>query len=364
MATSPARHARRRFPSARVGFIIAWALLLTSSAAQRGWGADEPAVPNDTHYYSTAAPPVEYPGPTPTVLDAGDPVPAASAPEPVPGSDRVEPEKPADAVAAPSQSPRLANVPSETRNHVRTNPTETPAPKLEAAADPIVLAKKTIADCRVRYGQVRDYTCTFFKRERIDGKMTGQHVMQMKSRTKPFSVYFKFAQPNKGREAIYVAGRHGGKAMVHDVGIGKLIAGTLALDPRGSRAMEDCRHPITEAGIGHLIDTVAERWGAEMKQGETLVAIHHGAKVGNRACTMIESKHPQKAPNYMFHMVRLYVDDELGLPIRFEAYDWPRRRGIAPELVEEYTYANLRTNVGLRESDFDPSNAQYSFGHF
>ena len=79
--------------------------------------------------------------------------------------------------------------------------------------DPIVHAKRMIADARQRFAQVRDYTCTFFKRERIGGKMTPQYVMQMKARTRPQSIYFKFVRPNAGREAIYVAGRNGGRAI-------------------------------------------------------------------------------------------------------------------------------------------------------
>ena len=54
----------------------------------------------------------------------------------------------------------------------------------------------------------------------------------------------------------------------------------------------------------------------------------------------------------------------MKLPVRFEAYDWPRHLGAAAELVEEYTYADLKINVGLCDRDFDPANAQYSFGRF
>ena len=50
--------------------------------------------------------------------------------------------------------------------------------------------------------------------------------------------------------------------MAHDVGIAKFLAGTMHLDPRGSMAMEDNRHPVTEAGIGALIETVAKRWAS------------------------------------------------------------------------------------------------------
>ena len=66
----------------------------------------------------------------------------------------------------------------------------------------------------------------------------------------------------------------------------------------------------------------------------------------------------------MFHKVLLFIDREHGLPIRFEAYDWPRSPGAAPDLIEEYTYNDLKTNVGLTDRDFDPNNASYSFGRF
>ena len=87
------------------------------------------------------------------------------------------------------------------------------------------------------------------------------------------SIYFKFQKPNRGREAIYVAGRHNGQVVAHDVGLGKLVAGTMHLDPKGSMAMEENRHPITEAGIGALIDTVAKHWAIELTPEESRVDV-------------------------------------------------------------------------------------------
>ena len=164
--------------------------------------------------------------------------------------------------------------------------------------------------------------------------------MEMKSRTEPASIYFKFQAPNRGREAIYVEGRHDGRVL-RTVGIGKWIAGTMKLDPQGSMAMGASRHPITEAGIGPLIETVAQRWADELTPGESLVTIHSGMHVDGRPCTMIESVHPHRQPGFLFHRVHLYIDCELGLPTRFEAYDWPRHPGASPELVEEYAYQDL-----------------------
>jgi hypothetical protein len=231
-----------------------------------------------------------------------------------------------------------------------------------ASGDPIARAQKTITDCQERYRKVRDYTCTFVKRERIDGRLTPEHIMDLKARTNPNSLYFKFHQPNRGREAIYVQGRNNNRVLAHDVGLGKLLAGTMHLDPRGSMAMEDNRHPVTEAGIGSLIDTLARRWAVDLSPGESLVTFHPGVRVADRTCTLIETVDPERKPNLSFYKVKLYIDDQHGLPVRFEAYDWPRHRGGSPELIEEYSYLHLKVNVGLREQDFDPSNRQYSFG--
>jgi Protein of unknown function (DUF1571) len=238
-------------------------------------------------------------------------------------------------------------------------PTEPATPET-----PIARAIREIADCQARYQGVTDYTCTLFKQERIAGRLIPVHIMAMKVRTKPQSIYLKFQQPARGREAIYVAGRHGGRVLAHDVGFNKLLAGTLELEPRSARAMEDCRHPITEAGIGPLLETVSKRWSLELKPEDSIVQFNDDMQIGSTRCTMIESIHPERGAAFLHHKVRVFIDTELGLPIRFEAYDWPKRPGTEPELTEEYTYTGLKLNVGLEDSDFDTTNSAYSFGRF
>ncbi len=305
------------------------------------------------HYYSTAAPPRDYPGPEPSANP-----PETAEPEAAALQSPAEPEK----VVREEPPTRIASTDSATPKPVRV-PTSPATALPSAALDTIAEAKVAIASCKKTYMALNDYTCSFFKRERIDGELTPHNHMHMKARTKPLSIYFKFVKPTAGREAIYVAGAHGGKALVHDVGIGKLLAGTLKVDPRGSMGMDGNRHPITDAGIGHMIDTIVEAWQKELHASESIVVMHRNAKVGNRSCLMIESVHPKKQPGFLFHMVKVYIDHELNLPIRFEAYDWPRN-GRPAELIEEYTYSNLKLNVGLTSRDFDPSNASYSFGRF
>ncbi|MGE5755935.1 MAG: DUF1571 domain-containing protein [Planctomycetaceae bacterium] len=326
-------------------------------------------------YYSTAAVPRDYEGPRPDrlLLAWND---ATVGPDHVEsridrnliraGNNEPKPEAPAHAPPEAEGASRVVSVAERSAATIKpaepVHAASPPATASVAATDPIALAKRAILDCQARYAQVHDYTCTFLKRERINGRLMPQHIMAMKVRSRPLSVYFKFQTPNRGREAIYVAGRNSGKVVAHDVGIGKFLAGTMHLDPHGSMAMEDCRHPVTEAGIGALIDTVAKHWAVELTPEESVITFHPNIRVGNHPCTMIESDHPRHRPHFLFYKVKLYVDHEHGLPIRFEAYDWPKHPGAAPELIEEFTYLDLKTNVGLRDHDFDPSNKQYSFG--
>ena len=197
----------------------------------------------------------------------------------------------------------------------------------------------TIADCQARYDRVEDYTCTFYKRERIAGRMTPLHIMSMKVRTKPQSIYFKFQQPAHGREAIYIAGRHGGKVLAHDVGLNKILGrhacarAHLRRVPWRTAGIRSprpesvpCSIPWRSAG--------PSSWIPRRRK----LAFRDDMLVGPRRCTMIESTHPHRRPEFLHHMVRVYIDQELGLPIRFEAFDWPRHPGAEPELTEEYSY--------------------------
>ncbi len=273
------------------------------------------------------------------------------------------PEAAAGDEPKPEDVPRakVAVVPHESMVAKRAAALASP---IAADADAVSRAKQMMADCRTRFDAVHDYTCTFYKRERFDGVLSGTHVMTFKARSNPLSFYVKCATPRAGREAIWIKGQNHGKVVAHDAGFVKVLAGTMYLDPRGGVAMEDNRHPITEAGLGNMIDTVRLRWDQELKAGTTRVEFRPHMKVGDRDCTMIETTHPHHDATFVFHRVRLYIDDKLGLPIRLEGYDWPKHVGAEPELVEEYTYANLRINPGLTERDFDPANPSYSYGRF
>jgi len=52
----------------------------------------------------------------------------------------------------------------------------------------------------------------------------------------------------------------------------------------------------------------------------------------------------------------------MKIPLRYAAYFWPATPG-SEELpvLEEYTYLNVKLNVGLADADFNPNNPNYNF---
>jgi hypothetical protein len=211
--------------------------------------------------------------------------------------------------------------------------------------------------------KMQDYSATVAKRERIAGKVGDFEYMFVKLRHRPFSVYMYFLGPAalKGQEVIYIEGQNDGNMWAHPTGIRNTIVGTVSIKPDGPIAMRNQRYPLTELGILNLTRRLVEVGEQDVKYGECEVKFYKGAKINNRVCTCIEVIHPVPRRNFLFHLARIFVDDELNLPIRYESYDWPKEKGGPPELLEEYTYLNLKINNGFTDADFDIKNPNYKF---
>ncbi len=231
------------------------------------------------------------------------------------------------------------------------------------AEHPLIPALKIAASAKDNISaNIKDYTCTMHKRELINGELKDREAMFLKVRHNPFSVYLYFLTPNKikGREAIYVDGRNNGKLIAHDVGLVKGII-TVYLDPNGDLAMSGQRYPVTEIGFNNLTKRLIEVANNDAKFGECEVKFFNDAKIANRPCLGIQVVHPVPRKNFLFNKALVYVDKELNVPVRYEAYDWPATEGGKPQLLEEYTYTNIKTNVGLTDADFDEHNKEYKF---
>lgn len=231
------------------------------------------------------------------------------------------------------------------------------------------IARDGLLQCRA---EVNDYTATLVKRERVDGVVGEHDYMFLKVRNRkvvngelvqPLSVYLTYLRPAsvRGREVIYVEGQNDGNLIAHEGGFKGRFLPTVPLPPTGMLAMRGQRYPITEIGIENLIVKLIERGETARQFPDVTCTFRKNARVKDRLCTVLEVNQPNRHPDLEFFQAQVFIDDELNLPIRYVAYDWPRRPGEAPQIIEEYNYVDLKLNVGLTDADFDPRNPQYNF---
>lgn len=323
-------------------------LLVSTAAAQQYQGA----MPPQQGGYSSLAPnqPSSY-GNSPYRISGQPGVNAADnqGPSPYRIAERSNP--------APSQ-PAMSNAGAS----ILPTPDATPRP--QPAEHPLMPALRWARDSLRRMEtNLHDYSAVMVKRERHEGKVSNYEYMFIKVRHKPLSVYLYFLDPPavKGQEVIYVQGQNDGKMLAHPVGIRQKIVGTVKLDPNGPIAMRGNHYPITEIGMLNLVRRMIEVGDHDAQYGECEVKFMPGAKVNGRTCTCLQIVHPVPRREFMFHIARIFVDDELIVPLRLEAYDWPSQPGGQPELIEEYTYLNVKINNGFTDADFDVRNPNYGF---
>jgi hypothetical protein len=203
--------------------------------------------------------------------------------------------------------------------------------------------------------KIKDYSCTLIKQERVNGELGEEQHIMMKVMQQPFSVYMQFLQPFAGREVVWIDGQNSGKMVVLEAGF-KRMMGKMNLDPNGSLAMSGQKHPITDVGIKNLMAKLYKMWDTEQKFAECDVTSNPNSKIGGRPCTMIQVVHPIARQDFRFHAARLFLDNELKIPIHFDAYVWPEQENSDPPLDERYTYTNLKLNNGFTAREFDTKN--------
>ncbi|TWT76358.1 hypothetical protein CA13_68520 [Planctomycetes bacterium CA13] len=257
--------------------------------------------------------------------------------------------------AAAQQATVVSNITNRTRN-------------AEHPLDPaLAMASKSLENFQAN---VKDYSALFVKRCRVNGVLPDLQYANVKIRNRklsagrvavPMGVYLNFLKPEDvtGREVIWVEGKNDGNMIAHESGIKGMI--NVTLDPNGYLAMRGQRHPITDIGIENLLVKLIETGERDRQYGECDVQFYRNAKIKETECTMLQVVHPVKRPYFDFYLARVYFDKQMNMPIRYEAWSWPTTQGGEPVLEEEYTYLDLKVNVGFTEADFDIRNPAYQF---
>ncbi len=219
---------------------------------------------------------------------------------------------------------------------------------------------------------VFDYEAVVIKQALVKNKLTKLEHMKVKLRHKrkledgteiPFSVYTKFLGPDAvvGQEAIFVEGWNEGKLIAHAKPGSFLNLSRVSLDPNGFLAMRGTIYPITMLGIKNLVKQMIEKGTRDLEHDECQVTFDRNIEIDGRKCTLIEITHPEERDYFEFHKAKIYIDQEYQIPVAYEGFLWPKEEGGEPRLLEKYFYTELKINIGLDDSDFDPDNEEYAY---
>jgi len=226
------------------------------------------------------------------------------------------------------------------------------APNNARAQDRTDLEKR-LQETEAALAKIDNYTAVFHRIERVNGKLIPEEITFLKFK-RPFKVYMKWINPLQGQESLYVEGTNNNKVRAHGTGLTKLI--TVNLNPNGAMAMENSRHPITEAGLEILVKKIGSNLQRGLRAGELTSKDHGERTVYGRKTREVEGILPKDpAKGYYCYRCIVNLDVETKMPIKTQIFDWE------DQLVECYGYEHLNLNPGLSDRDFDPNNPEYHF---
>ncbi|MEM6777315.1 MAG: DUF1571 domain-containing protein [Planctomycetota bacterium] len=256
---------------------------------------------------------------------------------------------------------------------MRATPKTNPSPPGDAnLLRGLQIARAALAQSKA---EINDYTAVLAKRERVNGTLGVHEYMALKIRNRkiadgrivqPFSVYIKFLKPDdvEGREVIYVENQNEGNLVAHEGGFKGKFLPTVTIPVNGMLAMRGQRYPLTEIGIENMIVKLIDRGQKAIQQPNVTAEFRQGARLKDRVCTVLQVNQPTRMPQLDFCQAQVFLDDQLNLPIRYIAHDWPAPgspAGALGQVIEEYNYLNLQVNVGLGDADFSTENPAYNF---
>jgi hypothetical protein len=226
------------------------------------------------------------------------------------------------------------------------------APAAEASQDVLGI----VADMKAAYASIQDYTAHLVKRERIKDKLRDAEDIRLKFR-EPGKIYMRWVGPYlPGREILFVKGRDQDRALIHEPKFPTSLI-TILTPPDSPLVLQESRHPITDVGLGRLIELLATHIHRALTRGE--LATREIPAVGPsspaKAERRLELMTPKTATGYIAHRAVVAIDLGTRLPVAVELF------GASDELLASYTYKDLVVNPGLTDRDFDPTNPQYSF---
>jgi len=192
-----------------------------------------------------------------------------------------------------------------------------------------------------------DYTGTFYKRERVNGKFGKEPVISFKFKETPFSLAMQWCEnPGPADKMLYVEGKNENKMLVHPTGLLAWIK-SMKVDPENPDAMKSTLYPCTQFGFYRNMKNAVDDYRIAKQQGDLEMKYIGECLVDTRPCWQIERILADR-PQYPITRLVIKIDKQYKVPVFYKGFD------ACNELQFTYAFTNLAFNVGLTDADFTP----------
>jgi hypothetical protein len=210
-----------------------------------------------------------------------------------------------------------------------------------ARTDPVAF----LENCLRRYDrEVRGYTATMVKQERIKGDLRPTEVVEVSFQEKPFSVLMSWRKgAGRALRTLYVEGQNGGQLLVVPANrFARGLVGFVKRDPKGSEVQDSSRYTPPEFGMRIGAQRALDAWVAAKKRGDLKVLFKPEVKVkeaGGRLCWAVHRvgyPKPEDADGVTDSL--LYLDKENWLLVGSVV------KGEEGQLLGSYYFRDVKLN--------------------
>jgi hypothetical protein len=221
-----------------------------------------------------------------------------------------------------------------------------------AEKDPVAFLEA----CLRRYArEVKSYTVTLQKQERLKGNLEKKEIIDISFREQPFSVLFRWKQGARlATRALYIEGENRdektgrSQVVIKPGGLGGSLLklgggdGLVTRDPEGTDARKCSRYTINEFGLNIALERTLSAWKAAREKDALHVEYLGKQKpeqAGARECFVLRRSRYAKPEVDGITEQTLYIDTENWLMVGSVL------RNADDRLIAEYWFRDIRLNV-------------------
>jgi hypothetical protein len=207
---------------------------------------------------------------------------------------------------------------------------------------------------------VHTYQCVVHRKERVRGVLRTQQAVFLRVRQQPFAVYLKVLSPPSlaGREALYNPGVYGEQVIARNGGQ-RFAFVTTAVGVDSDLIKAETNYRVHEWGVAQTLATVIRILQQEKQYPDVQVEHFKGAKVDGRGAFGARITHPTQRQGMQFCQALVLIDDEIRLPVYYQAIGWPQND--RSQLLEEFSFTKWQFNVSLSAQHFSHKYGGYGF---